>query len=343
MIVANGKITKKAYCSNCFSIITWDDPHDQRESLGHRIIRCPYCGANQDIHDDIFTVETDIIEEPKAYLNHVAYETVEEALANLKAGDEFTLLEDVTLTRIRPLANTTIDLGGHTLALTYGIYPGTGVTLKNGTITISSTSADGVTVSGGQVTLDNITLTTKRNGVTVSSKGKLTLNNCNITAQEATIFAAGNGTIEINGGTYTATDNGVIMDNGSTGRSGNTIIINGGTFKGNIATAGYLAHCVYLANDDTFIIKDGTFTVTNGSAFVVRGGQLVIDEKVRITATGNDSTTGKVGDGKELIPAGHAIVVDTKTVYPASDTIQIVAPGREIYYLTAEEQEGTEG
>ena len=54
MITANGKIKKKAYCSNCFSIICWDNANDEKTIAGHRSILCPFCGSREDICNDAF-------------------------------------------------------------------------------------------------------------------------------------------------------------------------------------------------------------------------------------------------------------------------------------------------
>ena len=43
MITSNGKIRKKTYCSNCFSIIVWDNSKDQFDQGGYRKIKCPIC------------------------------------------------------------------------------------------------------------------------------------------------------------------------------------------------------------------------------------------------------------------------------------------------------------
>lgn len=48
-LTTNGKIKKKAYCPNCFSILEWDDPKDEISVNGHRAVICPECGAKVDI------------------------------------------------------------------------------------------------------------------------------------------------------------------------------------------------------------------------------------------------------------------------------------------------------
>lgn len=50
MAVTNtGKIKKKFYCPNCFSILTWDDPKDEIDNNGNRSIICPVCNQKVNI------------------------------------------------------------------------------------------------------------------------------------------------------------------------------------------------------------------------------------------------------------------------------------------------------
>lgn len=39
-----GTFSKKAYCPNCFAVVTWDDPDDEVTVFGHRKVVCPECG-----------------------------------------------------------------------------------------------------------------------------------------------------------------------------------------------------------------------------------------------------------------------------------------------------------
>jgi hypothetical protein len=55
---------------------------------------------------------------------------------------------------------------------------------------------------------------------------------------------------------------------------------------------------------------------------------LTVGPKAKFNVSGDIS--GKVGDGALLIPAGHEIVVDKKSKYPAVNSIKIKAPGRDI-------------
>lgn len=328
MIISNGRIVKKTYCSNCMSIIIWDDVKDEKSQMGHRMITCPKCGAEEEIFgDDVIVTQTDVIESPKAYINNVAYATTEEALNALSAGDSIKLEEDVSLVSLNIPDGASIDFNGHSATIANMITQSGDAVLKNGVINFTG-SNDGLNIiEGATVVLDNMDITTKRNGISATDS-TLILNDSKVKAQEAAIFAAKGSRIEINGGNYSTIDNGVIMDNGSKGRGGNKIVINDGVFTGNITSPGYLAHIIYLANDDSITINGGTFNVTDGSAIVVRGGSLTVSSKAQINASGTDA--GKVGDGSTAIPAGYDIVVDRKIKYPAVDTIKIKAPGRNI-------------
>lgn len=331
MIKANGKIQKQAYCPNCFSIITWDSTDDEFSSLGHRSVECPYCKADIDVNKDIKIIETGIIEDPKAYINGIAYETTEEAINNLKPGDKLTLMEDVSINTLN-LNNTKIDLNNHSLSIANTIFSDGEVTLSNGNVKTLGNVDAVATRKGAKITLNNVNIESKRNGVSAVA-GKIILNNSSINSQEAGILIIDGGAVEVNGGTYTTIDNGVIMTNGSEGRGNNSIVINDGVFTGHITSGGYLAHAVYLANADRLTVNGGTFNVENGSAFVVRGGYLKINPNVAISVSG--SAMGKVGDGNQLIPAGHDIVVDYKSNYPAVDTINVIAPNRDIHIIEA--------
>lgn len=333
MIKVNGKIEKKAYCLNCFQIITWDNVDDEFSSLGHRSVECPYCQADIDVNSkQVEIIEKDIIENPKAYVNGIAYETAADAIANLKAGDKLILEEDVTIDTFNP-NNVSINLNGKTLTTTNSMFAQGEVVLSNGNLITTGNTDPLVAQAGSKVTLNNMNITSKHNGVSATG-GKIILNDSTISAQEAGILAIDGGSVEINGGNYSTTDNGVIMTNGTDGRGGNTIVINDGKFTGRITSSGYLAHVVYLANTDRLIVNGGIFTVENGSAFVVRGGYLKINPNVTISASG--SGTGKVGDGNQLIPAGYDVVIDYKSNYPAVDTINVIAPDRNIHIIEAE-------
>lgn len=333
MVTANGTFTKKAYCDNCFNVVEWDGPDAQKSILGHRVVKCPECGAYINVEKNFEVIEKDVIENPKGYVNGKAYETAAAAISAAQPGDTVTLGADETISYLSLKKDMTLDLNGHTLTTSYTVYPKGNAVINNGTLKSTGSSDLIYVTSGNNLTMNNVEFSSRRNGITVDSGSTLELNDCTGSAQEAMIYTNGNGNVVVNGGEYTSIDNGVVMDNGSSGKGGNHIVINDGHFIGHITSAGYLAHIIYLANDDTLDIKDGTFEVENGSAIVVRAGKLNVSTKVKITATGNVS--GKVGDGAQLIPAGHDIVIDTKSNYPAVASLNVQAPGKDIFKIEA--------
>ena len=144
----------------------------------------------------------------------------------------------------------------------------------------------------------------------------MTVNDATITAQEACVVAYENSQVLIEDGEFTSVDNFVIGTNGTTGKGGNVITINGGVFNGNIQTDGYIACGVYVANNDTVVVSGGTFNITDGIGILARSGNTTVGEDVVFNIEGN-SLSGGVGDKSLNITSGSAIVKDlTNPAYP---------------------------
>ena len=134
-----------------------------------------------------------------------------------------------------------------------------------------------------------------------------------IIAQECCVVTYCGGTTTIESGTFTALDNSVFSGNGTSGNGGCTWNINGGTFNGGIQSAGYSACGIYAPNDDTWNVNGGTFNITDGAAIVQRAGTVNVNGGTfNVTGTGK----GKVGDSRQVIPNGTAVVYDSKSGYP---------------------------
>lgn len=146
-----------------------------------------------------------------------------------------------------------------------------------------------------------------------NDNGHLIVNGGDITAQEFGVLVLDKGsTIEINDGVFTSIDNAVIGGNGSPGKGGTTMTVNGGTFNGNITSNGYIACGIYHPQDGTLIINGGTFNVKNGVGILIRSGNVTIND-VSVTTIGN--VQGKVGDSKVLTECS-AIYIDGTSKYP---------------------------
>ena len=215
--------------------------------------------------------------------------------------------------------DTTIDLNGHTITFDrWGFEINNGATLTiggEGTVTalkacFDMLDASTLYINGGAYTSTGDCAIYCRQG------SSLTIEDATITAQEACVVAYENSQVLIEDGEFTSVDNFVIGTNGTTGKGGNVITINGGVFNGGIQTNGYIACGVYVANNDTVVISGGTFNITDGIGILARSGNTTIGEDVVFNIEGN-SLSGGVGDKSLNITSGSAIVKDlTNPVYP---------------------------
>ena len=244
-------------------------------------------------------------------------------LANDEAEVSITLADNVNEIISVPAGKKVhLDLGGNEVrGLTVA---GGEVIISNGTVESSSTvREDPVMVSeGGKVVLDGAAIVGhKNNGVTLSSGGQLVVNSGSISAQEAGVYPSGNSEVTINGGTISCIDNGGLMANGTAGRGGNTIIMNGGRIEGHIVSAGFLACGVYLPNDDVFTMNGGEI-ISDGVGIVLRGGKAILNGGV-VEGNGVSGVSGKVGDSRVVV-GPYAVVYDMESKYPAKDSLELV-------------------
>ena len=244
-------------------------------------------------------------------------------LANDEPEVTITLNQDITnVISIPEGKKVNLNLGGNTVR---GVtVEGGEVVASNGTIqSASSSKVDPVQVSdGGKFVLDGASVVGSRNnGITLSSGGELVVNSGSITAQEAGVYPSGNSTVTINGGTLSCIDNGGLMANGTAGRGGNTIVMNGGRIEGHIVSNGYLACGVYLPNDDVFTMNGGEI-ISDGVGIVLRGGKAILNGGV-VEGNGATGVKGKVGDSRVVV-GPYAVVYDMESAYPAKDSLELV-------------------
>lgn len=227
--------------------------------------------------------------------------------------------------------NGTIELSGGDLVLGADLNVTKPITGNYEGVSVINLSNHTVTAPEVAVLNNNATLTVKNGsiisennvGIMVGSNTNTTLSYCKVTGLEgavATGLATG-ATITITGGTYKATDNAVIAGNGSK-REGepNNIVVNSGTFKGQIKTSGYIACGIYAPWKDNITVNGGKFTITNGVGVLCRGGNVTINGGTFKT-TGTQS--GWVGDNKNLIEC-KTVVVDKAAKYPDYENATIL-------------------
>ena len=209
-------------------------------------------------------------------------------------------------------ADVVLDLGGHTI---------------NGIVRVAGENAYAV-VKNGKVN------SASGDGLRVYNGATLVVDDLDVIARECSLGVDSKGTLIVNSGTYTSTDNLVIMTNGSKDKGNNKITVNGGTFNGNIKSAGYIAGGVYVANDDEVTVNGGTFNIVNGVGILARSGKTTVKAGVEfnITSTEGGIAAGWVGDNKIIVPTGKAIVLDTISGYPGGAPT-VTAEGYDVFTL----------
>lgn len=184
---------------------------------------------------------------------------------------------------------------------------------------------------GGKITIKDTTLV-NTNGNCLSSKGagsQIIMNGGDVTAQEYGLLVIDGGSAEINGGALKGIDNFALGGNGTAGRGGSNVTINGGRFEGHITSAGYIATAIYWPNEGTLTINDAEI-VSDGAGIVQRGGNVIIGENVRITANGATGITGKAGDSRVVV-GPYAVVFDKYSTYPAHENMTLtIANGAQL-------------
>ncbi len=217
----------------------------------------------------------------------------------ISAKDGYVLLkEDATVSNnsLSVTTNALFDLGGHKL------------------------TAERINFVGGTSRMTNGTGKFV-NGIESLNGCDLTVDGLDVESQEFCLFARRGATLRINGGTYHSIDNGVIGTNGTVksedDQGHNHIIVNAGTFNGDIESSGYIACGIYVANNDVVEVNGGTFNINNGVGILCRSGNTTVgkDVVINILTTENGPTEGKVGDSRVIV-SNKAIVLDLQAKYP---------------------------
>lgn len=256
------------------------------------------------------------------------YSTLSAALAAASEGATISVVSDVTTEKVLIDKSVTFDLGGHTVTADDDVFyiaeNGLTVNFKNGNIV--STKYGGLFFKQGR------------------QNENITFDNCNITGVEGAIATSTltGSTITINGGTFTSSNNAVILTNGNKRmypydetntalrENPNTITINGGTFKGQMSDEAYndrnsIACGIYAAWKDIIIVNDGTFEIERGVGVLCRGGKVTIKGGT-FTTTDPDTKKGCVGDSRIVVPC-QTVYVDKASQYPDYENATIEISG----------------
>lgn len=256
------------------------------------------------------------------------YSTLSAALAAASEGATISVVSDVTTEKVNIDKSVTFDLGGNTVTADDDVFyiaeDGLTVNFKNGNIV--STKYGGLFFKQGR------------------QNEHITFDNCNITGVEGAIATSTltGSTITINGGTFTSSNNAVILTNGNKRmypydetntalrENPNTITINGGTFKGQMSDEAYngrnsIACGIYAAWKDIIIVNDGTFEIERGVGVLCRGGKVTIKGGT-FTTTDPDTKKGCVGDSRIVVPC-QTVYVDKASQYPDYENATIEISG----------------
>ena len=266
----------------------------------------------------------------------------------IKLNDDFIVENSVTIPQGKTV---TLDLNGQTITADSAsaiVVTGGSLILENGTITGSQRALE--VKNGGAAIVNDGTYITTSAGQIMCAQGEnssLTINGGDFTGQEFAVMAFDGAEVVVNGGTYETVDNAVFGTNGIAGRGNNTLIINKATINGAIASNGYEACGVYVANNDTVVIgPEVRINVVNGCGVLMRGGDVTIKNGVEINTVTDkeEGFTGWVGDNKTKMSQSGVIYHETAN-YPGKtgmkltveDGVSINAVDKAIEILSNEE------
>ena len=213
----------------------------------------------------------------------------------------------------------------------------------------TSGSSTAIVINGGVAHVKGVKVVSENYGaIAVQNGGELTIDGGEFIGVEYGAMAFDGSKLTINGGAFTATDNFVIGTNGTTGRGGNTIAINGGVFNGYIVSEGYIGCGVYVANSDTVKISGGTFNIENGCGVLTRSGNTTVADDVvfNFANTEGGPLEGGIGDKKTNIPVNARIVKDlSKETYPGGvpsvsgkGVVDVLKTDGKTFFVSTEEE-----
>lgn len=241
----------------------------------------------------------------------------------LEEGGEIDLGDDIELSGQKVLTkDVVIDLGGFSLTSDlpksakkeFFVVDGCKLTIK-GSGSIEASYRIATAIHGGVIEIDGGDFDAGDVGITSVGEGSTVIfNDGYLTAVEGGIGAFDKGEIIVNDGTIEVSDNFALFTNGTAGRGGNKITLNGGSMIGRIVSDKYEACGVYIANNDEFTMNGGEIFGDNGAGLCMRAGQVVINDGL-IVSTGEHGTTGKIGDGNFQM-GKSAVIYHEKANYP---------------------------
>ena len=297
------------------------------------------------LYGQLLTGDVTINVEIKPEYDEPAYEA-EDFFHAAAFGGEVTLTEDIVLTTpLNIQANMTINLNGNKITGALNVAEGVQVTVSDGVI-VNNDKAVSAIVSNGELTLNNVEITSARHAVRIESGSaiinggvykvapisKSTLHALNIgddnTVAEVSIF----------GGTFIG-PKGTIADSGAAVnvRAGSSLTIDGGNFSGGkkntISSNGTVEICGgnFDQKPSDNYVADGFKAVENNGKWYVVGEEMdaVVSSTSEFTAALASGNNLYLAAGEYKMPAGNnfssddIIVCDAGTVFTGNSKLNI--------------------
>ncbi len=280
-----------------------------------------------------------------AKIGSACYESLEEAVANVKANQTIKLFDDVQLSDKLTISKAiTLDLNGHTVANSYS---GNGyslsaektITIQNGTYKSTSASARGIAV-WGKSTIKNLTIESAGLvGLAYSSKTlgyKHTADKLTVSAGYAIADFADNSDITITNSNITGRSCGLYHNGSNYGlklKITDSTIIGG---SGEPAESNYDMTGIYISGSSATVTKGGmqNVTLTNcvvngGTGIEVKYTDLTLD---RCTVTATSTKVEYVPNNNGAATHGFAVASTDNTgveVTPKPEgTVTIIGDGK---------------
>ena len=244
----------------------------------------------------------------------------EETNIQIKLTSNLTLSEPLT---ISPGKTINIDMNGKTINMgNQYVYVNNSSLSLEGNGTVQSSGRAVYVRNQGILTVNGANITSTANSaIDCSTNGHVIINDGTITAQEVGVLATNGATVEMNGGLVRTIDNFCIGGNGTSGKGGTIISINGGKLEGHITSAGYVACGIYHPQDGILNITGGEITGIGGCGVLMRAGKLNMTGGT-VIATGEPDLIGKVGDSK-IVVGPNGIIYDQSAHYPDNQNLSV--------------------
>ena len=192
-----------------------------------------------------------------AQIGEVRYQSLAQAFAAAQAGDEITMIDNVTeVVNITKTEAVTLDLASYTLTGSI-LAPNAKLTVENGNIINNDKTVSAIEINAGELALNNVNISSARHAVRIDGVVTATINGGEYTLNATSgtrhaVNVSGAAKVTITAGTFVG-PKGTTMDSGSAVnvQSGATVTIEGGDFSG--------GKNKLLSASGTLTLKGGTY------------------------------------------------------------------------------------